>query len=344
MRDGNPLLRFGIGGLVGIALVGAGAVIGANLWPRVVQIRERVIPPIQPRPAPAATGLDALPDLVQQVCPAVVAVQGTGVADGTAGFLISRDGYAVTSGASVAKASAIQIVTSDGTAHDATLIGADPLTGIAVLKTDGNGLPALDFADPNFPRIGQWGVALAAPNGSGCIIGAGLVSADFIAEGGGPAAYIRMRPALDGAFMGSPVVGPGGQVIGIALPAPAGASDPLQILPAATAQRVASELMRTGKLAANRFGFAAEDVTPVLAGRLGLQGAQGAVVSAVKPNSPAGRAGLRVGDIVLSVDDTPTSSASELGRALDTDAHQVALEVQRRDRRLTLTMQAPAGG
>jgi serine protease Do len=344
MPDGNPLLRFGLGGLVGIALVGAGAVIGANLWPRVVQIRERVVAPIRARAAPAATGIDALPDLVQQVCPAIAAVQGPGVTDGTAGFLISRDGYVVTSGASVSKATSIQVVTSDGTSRDATLVGADPLTGIALLKTDGSGLPALDFADPNFPRVGQWGIALTAPNGSGCIIGAGLISRDFIAEGGGPATYVRLRPALDAAFVGGPVVGPGGQVIGVALPAPSGDSDPVQVLPAASAQRVASELMRTGKLAANRFGFAAEDVTPVLASRLGLQGAQGAVVSVLRPNSPAGRAGLKAGDIVLSVDDTPISSASELGRALDTDARKVALEVQRRDRRLTLTVQAAGGG
>ncbi len=341
MRD--PLLRFGLSGLVGIALVGAGAVIGATLWPRVVRIQEKVIAPIRARSAPAPTGLEALPDLVQQTCPAIVSVQGTGVTEGVAGFLISADGYVVTSGAAVSDATSIQIVTSDGASHDTKLIGADPLTGIALLKADASGLPALDFADPNFPRVGQWGVALAAPNGSGCVIGAGLISGDFIAEGGSGTNYVRLRPSLDAMFEGSPVIGPGGQVIGVGVPAPSGDSDLVRILPASSAQRVASELMRTGKLAANRFGFAAEDVTPVLASRLGLQGAQGAVVAALKSGSAAGRAGLKAGDIVLSVDDTPISSASELERALDTDARQVALEVQRRSRRLTLTVQAPPG-
>lgn len=342
MRD--PLLRFGLSGLVGIALVGAGAVIGATLWPRVVRIQEKVIAPIRARSAPASTGVEALPDLVQQACPAIVAVQGTGVTDGVSGFLISSDGYAITSGAAVANASSIQIVSSDGTTRDAKLVGADPLTGIALLKADATGLPALDFSDPNFPRVGQWGVALAAPNGSGCVIGAGLISGDFIAEGGGGTDYVRLRPSLDAMFEGSPVIGPGGQVIGVGVPAPSGDSDLVRILPASSAQRVASELMRTGKLTPDHFGFAVEDVTPVLASRLGLQGAQGAVVSALKPGSPAGRAGLKTGDIVLSVDDTPVSSASELERALDTDARHVALEVQRQARRLTLTIQAPPDG
>jgi S1-C subfamily serine protease len=348
VRDGHPLLRFGLGGLIGIALAVIGAVIGATLWPRVVRVREQVVSTTRAAaPAAGGAGLDALPDLVQQACPAIVAVGEPGTDARAAGFFISPDGYLVTSARAVTDNSSVQIVTNDGNAHDASIIGTDPLTGVAVLKVDESGLAALDFADPNFPRVGQWGVALADPNGSGCVLAAGLVSTDFLAEGGGPATYVGMRPPLDAMFAGAPVIGPGGQVIGLALAPPAastgdGAED-LHILPVASVQRVASELMRTGRLTTNRFGLAAEDLTPVLATRLGVEGSRGTVVSAVKPNSPAGRAGVRAGDIILSVNDQPISSASEFGRGLDTEARQVTLAVQRRDRRLSLTVSAPGG-
>lgn len=347
MRDGHPLLRFGLGGLIGIALAAIGAVIGATLWPRVVRVREQVVATTRaPAPPAGGVGLDALPDLVQQACPAIVAVGEPGAEGRAAGFFVSTDGYLVTSARAITDDSSVQIVTNDGNAHDASVVGTDPLTGVAVLKVDENGLAALEFADPNFPRVGQWGVALADPNGSGCVLAAGLISSDFLAEGGGPATYVGMRPSPDAMFVGAPVIGPGGQVIGLALGPPAGSTDDnadVRILPVASVQRVASELMRTGRLTANRFGLAAEDLSPVLATRLGLEGSRGAVVSAVRPNSPAGRAGVKAGDIVLSVNDQPISSASEFGRALDTDARQITLNVQRRDRRLALTLSAPGG-
>jgi S1-C subfamily serine protease len=130
-----------------------------------------------------------------------------------------------------------------------------------------------------------------------------------------------------------------GRVLALAGATAAAAGEDVPLLPAATARRIASELLRNGTPSGNAFGIVAEDLTPRLAGRLGVDRDRGAVVSIIRPGSPAAHAGMKAGDIVLSVSSAPVSAASELGRALDTDERSVTIELLRRTRRLTLVLE-----
>jgi S1-C subfamily serine protease len=348
---------------LGVAILGlvlGGIVIGVNLGPRAAKVEQKVIAPVRE----AATGgsrSDPRPDLIAAACPAVVAIQADRPAPAPArrrkggkgpatapqpvpgGFLVSPDGYVLTAAASLPASGAIQVRLNDGREFDAVRAGADPLSGLALLKVDAKDLPVLAFASAGFPRIGESGIALVSPHGSGCTAEAAMVSGDFIARPEGSRAYFEARPALDRGYAGVPMIDSTGQVIGIAGldPGPPGAGQATtRLLPAATASRIATEMMRGGTAAENGFGFDAEDLVPVLADRIGADRQRGAIVSLVAADSPAEAAGLRAGDVIFAAGGEPVSGASELARALDGDAPQVKLELMRGGERVKLVLTA----
>ena len=159
-----------------------------------------------------------------------------------------------------------------------------------------------------------------------------MISSDFLTDGGASSAYIRLQPMGAELPQGSPFVAASGDVIGVVV----GTTIADSVIPADIVSDIADELLRGGLSPTTRFGFRAEDFDTTLAGRLSESRSTGTTVALVQPKTPAARVGLQAGDIVVGVDGSPVSSASELGRALDGAGKSVAIDVTRGDDRLTL--------
>jgi serine protease Do len=352
-------------GMTVLAAVMGGIFIGNRLWPRVVMVEKRVIAPVVEAADRPRNDPEALPNLIDGACPAVVAVKpaepanaGTDPAAGRshhsgsrtkaastpplplAGFLISGDGYLVTSGVNLPAHGEISVLLNDGRRLDATRAGFDALSGLALLKVEGSDFPVLDFADQKFPRTGEWGIALAAPNGSGCIADFGIISSDFVAERQGLRTYVRMRPRLETSMVGAPVLDVDGKVMGIAGLGPDSATshDASALLPASTAGGIASQMLRNSAPPDNAFGIVADEIPAALAFRLGADRQRGAVVSLVAVGSPADKAGLKAGDVILAAAGSPVSGASEFARSLDSADDEVSLDILRGKQRLNIVM------
>ena len=340
MPSSNLLWRAFLVAMLALLLV-VGGIIALNWWPRVVRVEQRVMAPA----AAAVAGNRAptpLADILAGACPAVVAIGGGG-APPAAGFLISADGNVVAAADALGDGDTVRVALNDGRAFEAARQGTDPMTGLALLKIDAQDLPFLQLADGDLPRVGDPAVALAAPNATGCIAAPGTVTADFLAEGADRRAYVRMSPGPADQFVGAPVLDTQGRVLGVvaqptAPPTAKAAEDMGLLVPAGLIDGIVSELRRSGHATDNAFGIVAQDLTPALAARIGADRQRGAVVALVRSDSPAARAGLKAGDIIFSAQGEPIGSASELGRALDTDATTMTFDVLRRSDRLSVTL------
>ncbi|MEO9130441.1 MAG: trypsin-like peptidase domain-containing protein [Sphingomonas sp.] len=368
--DRTFLAQAAAASLVTMILLIGGAFIGSTIWPRVVKVEQRVVAPAI-NAAAFTPAVERWPDLVGQACPAIVAIEQDGPAPDisgttppargrkkatvvpssanavhrTTGFLVSNDGYIVTNASALSEQGAIRVLLNDGRTFDAARTGADPVSGLAMLKAGATGLPFLKFAGPGFPRVGEWVIAVSSPGGHGCTATVGIVSADSLAEQETLRTFVRIRPSLDAGMAGAPLLNADGDVLGIAgLGSKAGEDDQAStVLPADIAGRIVSAMLRSGASASNRFGIVADDLVPVLAARIGADRQRGAVVSLIDAGSPADKGGLRAGDLILAVSASPISGASELARALDTKADAISLDVQRGSKRLTVSLAAPDG-
>jgi serine protease Do len=332
-----------------VLLIVVGVVTGAQLWPRVVTVERHVVAPIQ-RATNRASPSEMLPDLVDAACPAVVTI-GLGVPPAStakpsplasrqlAGIVISSDGYIATSGRMLGGRDNLPIEFNDGRELTGKVVAIDPLSGIALVKVTGRNFAALQFADDDLPRTGDWGFSLTSPAGSGCAVQTGLIGRDFAAGGDSLRSSVSVSPALAGTVEGAPFIGMDGRVLGLsAFPDDDSAGDPSVLVPGDVAARITSEMLRSGAPPAAPFGMITEDLGPVLAKRLGADRQRGAVVVLIKPGSPADKAGLKVGDVVLTVGQSPISGASEFGRAVDPDAPSIDLEIVRRGERQQVTL------
>ncbi|MFA6117564.1 MAG: trypsin-like peptidase domain-containing protein [Sphingomonas sp.] len=360
--DRSSVAPLAIGTLVALILLAGGSLIGATIWPRVVKVEQRVVAPAM-NAAGFTPAIENLADMIGQRCPAIVAIRqdaqptGTGtkaalplergpqVAHQTmpatlAGFLVSADGYLVTDSDGLADQDDIHVLLNDGRVLDAARVGSDPISGLALLRVEATGLPFLRFSTSNFPRVGEWAVALASPNGSGCAAALATISTDSLAEHADLRTYVRVRPVLEPALAGAALLNLNGDVVGI-VGLGGQADDPdlaSSVLTAATAGRIVSGLLRNTQPTNNRFGIVADDLLPALASRLGVDGQRGAVVSLIEKGSPADKGGLHAGDLILGVSGAPISGASELARALDTSEDALSLDVVRASKRLTISL------
>ncbi|GAA4815589.1 hypothetical protein GCM10023232_09220 [Sphingosinicella ginsenosidimutans] len=356
MTGGTTLRAFSIG-LVAIAVALGAALVGGNLSPRVARVEQKVVAPAvnavtAPR-APLAGG--DMADMIAAACPAIVAIDrgawgqdGAASGGGTAapppratGFIVSAEGYILASGQAVAGTAPLRVLLDDGRSLGARRVADDPLSGVALLKVDGSGFPALALAESALAPVGTQAVALVAPEAHGCIADPLMVSADFASGRPGPRAFVQLRPTPDPAFAGAPALDRNGQVIGIVGLGGAGSgADPALLLPAGTLSRVYSALLRSDSAAANDFGFVAQDLSPALAARIGTDRQQGAMIALIAPGSAAARAGLLAGDVIFTAGGTPVANATELSRALDGAGDVVTLDVMRRADRISITMRS----
>jgi serine protease Do len=290
-------------------------------------------------------GLPDLSDMIDRLCPSVAVIlphgsdPPTGVAEvrsAAHAFAVSADGWLFTSAAALPSGQ-LDAIFGDGTRVDLAEIRTDPVSGLAIVKANGAAEPPLAFNDQAFPRVGQFGLALATPFGKGCSANAAMIASDFLADGGGTLGYVRLQSTPDVWTGGMPFLGTDGRVLGTAVTDPAGA-----IIPAPIAVVIVDELIRNSLSPSTGFGFRAVDYGPSFSSRLGNV-RSGAGVALVQPKSGAARAGLRAGDIVTAVNNVPVSSASELSRALDAVPGAATLTSLRASQQLEFTITRTSG-
>ena len=258
------------------------------------------------------------------------------------GFFISADGYAVTNYHVVDHAKSVQVTADDGPIYTAKVIGTDQKTDLALIKVDGkNDFPFVKFAD-HTPRVGDWVVAVGNPFGLGGTVTAGIVSARGRDIGAGPYDdYMQIDAPINKGNSGGPAFDVNGDVVGVntAIYSPSGGSVGIGFdIPAATAKMVVAQLKEHGQVTRGWLGVQIQPVTAGIAEGLGLKKAQGAIVDEVKPDSPAAKAGLESGDVVIAVNGTSVKNARELTRTIGASAPNstVKLDILRNGQAKTL--------
>lgn len=297
-----------------VALITIGIVTGAKLAQPVKRVEQKVANPIR-EAVKGRSSLDDLPAMVDAVCPGVVALRLPGTSGLPAqGIVLSADGYIATT-AAVPATGAIEAQFNDGQRRAATLYAHDPLTGLSVVKVDGDNLAVAALDDADLPRIGRWGLLMTSPAGHGCMVEQAIVASDFATEDVDSDYYLRIHGTGTLPPPGTPFLSPDGRVLGLSQPGKGGAGGD-HYLPIDLITTALSGLMRDPHAPPNPFGLIAEDLSPALADRLGADRGRGAVIVLVASGSSAAKAGLKVGDVILSAGPTPISSSSELARNL----------------------------
>ena len=234
------------------------------------------------------------------------------------GFFISADGYAVTNNHVVDKAKTVTITTDDGKTYSAKVVGTDPKTDVALIKVDGpTDFPFVKLATAS-PRIGDWVLAVGNPFGLGGTVTAGIVSARGRDIGAGPYDdFLQIDAPVNRGNSGGPTFDLSGNVVGVntAIYSPSGGSVGIAFaIPSQTVQSVVDQLKDKGSVTRGYIGVQIQPVTADLADGLGLKEAKGALVASIAADSPAGKAGLKSGDAILSVNGQTIADARELSR------------------------------
>ncbi len=231
------------------------------------------------------------------------------------GFIISKDGYILTNNHVVADADEIKVTLSDKKAYDAHLIGRDEKTDLAVLKIDADhDLPFVKLGDSSKLEVGDWLIAIGNPFGLARTVTAGIVSARGRVIGSGPYDdFIQTDASINPGNSGGPLFNVQGEVVGINTAIVASGQGIGFAIPVNMAKDLLPQL-KTGKVSRGRLGVHIQEVTPELAASFGLDEKHGAVISEVIDDSPAARAGLKVGDIILAVDNHKVEEMRRLPR------------------------------
>ncbi|MBI2316567.1 MAG: DegQ family serine endoprotease [Betaproteobacteria bacterium] len=211
----------------------------------------------------------------------------------------------------------VVVTLKDRRALKAQLAGADPGTDIALLRIPAENLTALKFGDSDALQVGDFVVAIGNPFGIGQTVTSGIVSAlgrsglgiegyeDFIQTdasinpGNSGGALVNLRGELVG--INTAIIGPAGGNVGIGF-----------AVPAAMARQVMAQILRFGEVRRGRLGVSTADLTPETAKQFGVRSGEGAVVVAVEPGSPADKAGLKKGDVLVSANGRPIRGAADV--------------------------------
>jgi len=236
------------------------------------------------------------------------------------GFFISADGYAVTNNHVVDHAKTVTITTDDGKSYSAKVVGTDPKTDLALIKVDGRAdFPFVKLASAA-PRVGDWVLAVGNPFGLGGTVTAGIVSARGRDIGAGPYDdFLQIDAPVNRGNSGGPTFDISGNVVGVntAIFSPSGGSVGIAFaIPSQTVQSVVEQLKETGTVTRGYIGVQIQPVTGDIADGLGLKEPKGALVASLASDSPAGKAGVKAGDAILSVNGQSVADARELSRTV----------------------------
>ena len=339
-------------------LIGLGLVVGlavAGLWPAQVQARgapesfadlaEKLLPavvnistlqvirgqrgPEVPQFPPGSPFEEFFKDFFERRLPESPMRRATSLGSG---FIIDSTGYVVTNNHVIEGADEITVILHDETTLEATVVGRDPKTDIALLKVEvDRSLPAVTWGDSNKTRVGDWVVAIGNPFGFGGTVTAGIISASGRELRAGPYDdFIQTDAAINRGNSGGPMFNLDGEVIGIntAIISPTGGSIGLGFaVPSSQAKVVVNQLRDFGRTRRGWLGVRIQTVTDEIAEGLGLDSGRGALVASVAEDGPAAAAGIEQGDVILEFDGKDVARMRDLPRIVAETPIGKAVEV-----------------
>jgi Do/DeqQ family serine protease len=267
---------------------------------------------------------------------------------GSGVIMDAAQGYVLTNHHVIKDASEVVVTLKDTRRFEARVVGSDAGTDIALLKIDAERLVAAHAADSDALQVGDFVVAIGNPFGIGQTVTSGIVSA--LGRAGlsseGYEEFIQTDAPINPGNSGGALVNLKGELVGIntAIIGPAGGNVGIGFaVPVNMARAVMRQLIRFGEVRRGRLGISMQDLTPERAGALGIAAGQGAVIAEVQPDSPAARAGLRAGDVVVAVNGRPVHTASGLRARLGVLPVGETVELSVRRENATSTIRAQIG-
>ncbi|AEV36992.1 Serine protease [Pseudovibrio sp. FO-BEG1] len=248
------------------------------------------------------------------------------------GFFISDDGYVVTNEHVVEGGTEFTIVTSEGDELEATLVGADKRSDLALLKVESEEkFEYVAFAD-DAPLVGSWVVAVGNPFGLGGTVTAGIVSARGRDIGAGIYDdFLQIDASVNRGNSGGPAFNVKGEVVGVnsAIVSPSGGNVGIAFaIPAQTAKKIISDLKEDGAVTRGWLGVQIQPVTKDIAESLGLDNENGTLVAEVQGDTPAKAAGFQAGDIILKVDGEEVNGPRELAKVIAGYSPNTEVEIE----------------
>ncbi len=230
------------------------------------------------------------------------------------GFIISSDGYILTNNHVVSGASEVKVKLPNKEVYKAKIIGTDPKTDIALIKIESSyTLPCAILGDSDKLKVGEWVIAIGNPFGLSQTVTAGIVSAKGRFIGSGPYDnFIQTDAAINPGNSGGPLINLRGEVIGINTAIVAGGQGIGFAIPINMAKAIIPQLKTKGYVVRGWLGVSVQEVTPALAKSFGLKRPVGALVAGVIDGSPADKAGIKRGDIIVVFDGHPVREMREL--------------------------------
>ena len=232
------------------------------------------------------------------------------------GFVLTADGFIMTNAHVVDGADQVVVTLPDKREFKARIVGLDKRTDVAVVKIEATGLPAVRIGDVSRLKVGEWVMAIGSPFGLDNTVTAGIVSAKQ-RDTGDYLPFIQTDVAINPGNSGGPLINMRGEVVGINSQIYSRSGGFMGIsfaIPIDEAVRVSEQLRASGRVQRGRLGVQIDQVSKEVAESLGLSRAQGALVRGVEAGSPAEKAGLEAGDIILKFDGKSIEKSADLPR------------------------------
>jgi serine protease Do len=340
-RDGRLWAERGTGGAIATAPAPAWVEIARTVKPAVVNVSTRAV-------RENADGEDLMREFGRQFGREFPGFEGPGRAPRRSvrglgsGFVINADGYILTNRHVVAGATDIRVKFADGRELPGKVIGGDEKTDLALIKVEATSLPVIPLGDSAKLEVGEPVMAIGNPFGLEQTVTTGIVSATGRTIGAGPYDdFIQTDASINPGNSGGPLVNARGEVVGVNTAIASGNGGSVGIgfaIPTNLVKPIVTQLADNGHVVRGWLGVSIQPLTPELASSFGLPDTHGALVGGVTEGSPAGRAGLRRGDVITKYDGRPLARWSDLPRAVAETpvGRAVPIEVLRDGKKLAL--------
>jgi len=246
------------------------------------------------------------------------------------GFIVSADGHIITNHHVVADATEINIKLTDDRTYKAKVVGSDPKTDVALLKIEPKGkLPTVFLGDSDRLEVGDWVVAIGNPFGFGHTVTAGIISGKGRElRQGGYDNFLQTDAAINMGNSGGPLFDTRGNVIGINTAIIAGGSSTGFAVPINLAKGLLPQLRSKGKVSRGWLGVGIQNLSEDLAENFGVKAKEGVLISQVYPDSPAEKASLKPGDIIISINGKNVADTRQLMRKIALLSPQIKAKVK----------------
>jgi serine protease Do len=235
------------------------------------------------------------------------------------GMITDAQGHILTNNHVVGGASKVQVLLADGSRFEARVVGTDPKTDLAIIKIDAKkALPHVKFGNSDAIEVGEWVVAIGHPRGLDQTVTTGIISAKHrrgITDPSGYQDFLQTDAAINPGNSGGPLLNLRGEVVGVnaAIASTSGGFEGIGFaIPSNMALYISRELIARGKVERGWLGVSVQDLSYDLSKTMGIEGTRGALVSEVLKASPAQKAGLKQGDVVVAYNGKEIRDASQL--------------------------------